>query len=205
VRRALIPAATLAVITALATPAIADGSSDLGPVDVPAAEAIALEDTLAELPETGGGDFTITRCDNPYSQWYEITSKKAYHVPSWWNGTKFKDGPGGTMVVKVEKAGKISAEVSGGTEAEAGAVIAKAKVKVDAKIGAEIGVSVGHEYRRDIARGKYGHLQYGSWGYQVTWVKYATSGDRCGKAKLKSGSAKLPTNETGWRYWETSS
>jgi hypothetical protein len=58
VRRALIPAATLAVITALATPAIAGDGTDLSPVGAPAAETVALEDTLAELPETGGGEFT---------------------------------------------------------------------------------------------------------------------------------------------------
>ncbi|WP_351232126.1 hypothetical protein [Streptomyces sp. NPDC002133] len=193
-------------MTALATSAIADSGTDLSPVDIPTDESIAAEDALAVLPESSGeGNADPPRCDNPYKEWYEITSKKAYHVPSWWNGTKFKDGPGGTMVVKVEKAGKISAEISGGIETEAKAIIAKAKVKVDVKIGAEIGVTVGHEYRRDIARGKYGHLQYGSWGYQITRAKYATSADRCGKTRLKSGSGKLPTTETGWRYWETSS
>ncbi|MFB7758355.1 hypothetical protein ACFC18_53785, partial [Streptomyces sp. NPDC056121] len=30
------------------------------------------------------------RCDGPQT-WYEFSSKRAYHVPSWWNGTKYKD------------------------------------------------------------------------------------------------------------------
>ncbi|MDI3409300.1 hypothetical protein [Streptomyces cavernicola] len=91
------------------------------------------------------------------------------------------------------------------TEGDARLVVAKAKVKVDVKIGAEIGVTTGHEYRRKIASGKYGHLQYGSWGYKTTWAKYETSADRCGKRLLRKGRATLPTSETGWRYWETNS
>jgi len=205
-RRTLIPAATLALFVALPAPAIADTGTDLDPVPIPTAEEIAQEDALAALPEVGEGQSREPRrCDNPYKKWVEITSKEAYHVPSWWNGTKFKDGPGGTMVVKVEKAGKISAEISGGVEGDARLIVAKAKVKVDVKIGAEIGVTAGHEYRRDIGRGKYGHLQYGSWGYKTTWSKYETSADRCGKKLLKKGRATLPTSETGWRYWETNS
>ncbi|MDQ8706859.1 hypothetical protein RCO28_30965 [Streptomyces sp. LHD-70] len=161
---------------------------------------------MAALPEVGEGQAREPRrCDNPYKKWIEITGKKAYHVPSWWNGTKFKDGPGGTMVVKVEKAGKISAEISAGAEGDARLIVAKAKVKVDAKIGVEIGVTAGHEYRRKIASGKYGHLQYGSWGYKTTWSKYETSADGCGKKLVKKGHATLPTSETGWRYWETKS
>jgi hypothetical protein len=36
-------------------------------------------------------------------------------------------------------------------------------------------------------------------------TKYATSADRCSKVKLGSGTAKLPTKSTGWRFWTTSS
>ncbi|MGC0330937.1 hypothetical protein RKD23_003927 [Streptomyces sp. SAI-170] len=43
-------------------------------------------------------------CDSPET-WYTITSKKATHIPSWWNGTSYKDGPGGTMSVSVTKSG----------------------------------------------------------------------------------------------------
>ena len=104
-------------------------------------------------------------------------------------GTPFKDGPGGIMVVKVEVSG----------------IVAKAKVSINASIRTEFGVSVGHEYRRNVTSGKYGHLQYGSWGYSVKWAKYETSADRCGKKLIKSGTAKLPTSEIGRHYWETSS
>ncbi|QKW10909.1 hypothetical protein HUT18_15310 [Streptomyces sp. NA04227] len=132
-----------------------------------------------------------------------MSGKTNYHIPSWWNGTSYKDGPGGTMKVKVEKSGKIAVEVSGSVEASTNAIIAKAKATFGLKVTAEVGITVGHEYSRDIPEKKYGHLQYGTWGYKVNWTKYATSGDGCGKVKRGSGTAKLPTKEVGWRFWTT--
>ncbi|MFD5699541.1 hypothetical protein [Streptomyces lasiicapitis] len=224
-RRALIPAAALVLTASLAATANAEESAaDAPPEDVSseqvatqetadsavegptmsAAEA-ASEDALDALPEVSDDASAPPRCDNPYKKWYKITSKKNYHVPSRWNGTTFKDGPGGTMKVKVEKSGKIGVELSGSVEASTNAIIAKSKVTFGVKVVGEVGVTVGHEYSHDIPSRKYGHLQYGSWGYNVKWTKYATSADRCGKVKLGSGSAKLPTKSTGWRYWSTSS
>ncbi|MFF0205987.1 hypothetical protein [Streptomyces sp. NPDC005017] len=149
-------------------------------------------------------DREVRRCDGP-STWIKITSKKSYHVPSWWNGTKYKDGPGGTMTVEVTKSGTISGEITLGAEAEFKAVVAKAKVSVSGKIAASVGVTVGHRYTHDVHRNKYGHLQYGAWGYKVAWEKYRSSGNGCDDVKIGSGKATLPTTETGWRFWETSS
>ncbi|TXS05202.1 hypothetical protein EAO70_36855 [Streptomyces sp. adm13(2018)] len=170
-------------------------------------EAAAPEDdSLERLPEASANGETGTQaCDNPRRTWIEISSKTGVHMPAKFGGTSFKDGPGGTMVVRVEKAGKITREVSAGGEVEVSGIVAKAKVSISASIGTESTVTVGHEYRRNVTNGKYGHLQYGSWGFSVKWAKYETSADRCGKKLLKSGTAKLPTSELGWRYWETSS
>ncbi|MFI9647392.1 hypothetical protein ACIHAA_13995 [Streptomyces sp. NPDC052040] len=144
-------------------------------------------------------------CDTP-STWYSITSKQAIHIPSWWNGTKYKDGPGGTMTVVVTKGGTISADVTGTGEYEIGGVIWKAKGSVSVKIGGSVTVTTGHTYSRTIAKNRYGHLQYGSWGYKVTWKKYRSGGGaNCGGVEIGHGSATLPTSETGWKYWETAS
>ncbi|MFH9549177.1 hypothetical protein [Streptomyces sp. NPDC017435] len=146
-----------------------------------------------------------TLCDTP-STWYAITSKKAYHVPSWWNGTKYKDGPGGTMAVSVTRTGTISAEFSASGEWSAGAILAKAKTTISVKVGASVAIATGHNYTHDISRNKYGHLQYGSWGYKVTWKRYRSAGgSSCGGVEIAHGSATLPTSETGWKYWETTS
>lgn len=144
-------------------------------------------------------------CDGPQT-WIEITSKKNYHVPSWWNGTSYKDGPGGSMTVSVTKAGTLSMEVSAGAESEASAVLAKAKVSVSVKVVGSVTITTGHTYSHEISSHKYGHLQYGSWGYKITWKKLRRKGNGCGSPTLvKSGTATLPTKETGWKYWETAS
>ncbi|MFF9409063.1 hypothetical protein ACF1B0_26595 [Streptomyces anandii] len=151
------------------------------------------------------GEKKPTMCDRAET-WYTITSKKAYHVPSWWNGTKYKDGPGGTISVSVTKGGTISAEVSGTVGADVDAIILTAKTSVSWKIGGSVTITTGHNYSHNISRNKYGHLQYGSWGYQLTWKKWrSNSGSSCNTVEIGHGSATVPTSETGWKYWETSS
>ncbi|WP_406173418.1 hypothetical protein [Streptomyces sp. NBC_00996] len=175
-----------------------------------AADAIAAENTV-EVNDRDtwedGDETTVVRpriCDGPQT-WIEITSKKNYHIPSWWNGTKYKDGPGGTMAVSVTKSGTISAEVTGTVETEAKAIVWAAKASVSVKVGTSVTITTGHTYTHNIARGKYGHLQYGSWGYKVSWKKYRRVGNGCGHGtEIDSGNATLPTSETGWKYWETS-
>ncbi|MFD3331267.1 hypothetical protein ACFWV1_01200 [Streptomyces sp. NPDC058700] len=198
----------LALLNSLASPANAANEAP-EPVSTPVEvveEAAPEDDSLEQLPETStNGEAGSQACDNPRRTWIEIPSKTSIHMPANWAGTSFKDGPGGTMVVKVEKSGKINREVSVGGEVEVSGIVAKAKVSISATVGTEVGVSVGHEYRRNVTSGKYGHLQYGSWGYSVKWAKYETSADRCGKKLIKSGTAKLPSSEVGWRYWETNS
>lgn len=110
------------------------------------------------------------------------------------------------MTVSVTKRDTISAEVTGTVTAEANLVVAAAKSSISYKIGASVTITTGHTYTRNISGNKYGHLQYGSWGYKVSWAKYRRKGDGCNAGTLiDSGTAKLPTQETGWKYWETSS
>ncbi|MGI5478733.1 hypothetical protein [Streptomyces lavendofoliae] len=97
----------------------------------------------------------------------------------------------------MEYAAKISASITVGAGAELTGVIASAKAKVDVTIGAEGEITTGHGYRRNVANGNYGHLQYESWGYAVGWKKWETTPDRCRAGVIKSGSAKVPTREVG--------
>ncbi|MFD3658719.1 hypothetical protein [Streptomyces sp. NPDC058620] len=225
-RHVLIPATAFVVTAGLATAAyaveapldvspealtsdqIASQDSAVSVVEGPSKSAteVAADRELSALPEVSAeGDIGPMRCDNPVKTWYKVSGKKSYHVPSWWNGTSFKDGPGGSMRVSVEKAGKIAVEASGTGGFEASAIVATVKAEWQVKVVAEVGVTVGHTYTHSIPANKYGHLQYGSWGYKADWVKYKTSSDRCSKVKIGSGTAKLPTRETGWRYWSTNS
>jgi len=151
------------------------------------------------------GEKRPAMCDRPET-WYAITSEKAVHVPSRWNGTDYKDGPGGTMSETVTKGGIISADVTGTGEFKAGEVIGEAKLSVSGRISASVTVTPGHTYSHPVGSRKYGHLQYGSWGYDVKWKRYRSgSGSGCITVELAHGSATLPTSAVGWRFWETSS
>jgi hypothetical protein len=148
---------------------------------------------------------TPAMCDRPGETWYTVSSPQNYHVPSLWNGTKYKDGPGGSMSVSVTKGGTISLEVSGSGEWSAGAILAKAKTTIGVRVAGSVSVTTGHTYSHDISRGKYGHLQYGSWGLKTTWKKWRSgSGSSCNTVEIGHGTAIFPTSETGWNYWETS-
>ncbi|MGV9249776.1 hypothetical protein [Streptomyces sp. NPDC003710] len=144
-------------------------------------------------------------CDRPET-WYTITSKKAVHVPSWWNGTEYKDGPGGNMSGTVTKSGTISADVTGTGGVDVDAIVLTAKVSVSTKIGGSVTITTGHTYSHPVSSNKYGHLQYGSWGYKLTWKKWrSSSGRSCKTVEIGHGTATVPTSSTGWKYWETSS
>ncbi|MET8131560.1 hypothetical protein ABZV24_06245 [Streptomyces sp. NPDC005251] len=109
-------------------------SSASGPDQASGADPIPAEDTvdINDRDDWEDGDaVSVIRpqiCDGPQT-WIEIT-KKNYHIPSWWNGAKYKDGPGGTMTVSATRGGTITAEVTGTVSAEANLIVAAAKSSV---------------------------------------------------------------------------
>ncbi|MEU8971245.1 hypothetical protein AB0D11_18545 [Streptomyces monashensis] len=60
------------------------------------------------------------------------------------------------------------------------------------------GVTTGHEHTHNISKSKYGHLQHGSRGYNVTWKRCRSNAKTCGGVEIAHGSATPPTSETGW-------
>ncbi|WP_327345222.1 hypothetical protein [Streptomyces europaeiscabiei] len=210
-------ASTTALLLCLGTMGTASADQDApepsanGSDQAAGADVVDAADTV-EINDRDGWEDDVTEaiptpfiCSGPET-WIETKNKKNYHIPSWWNGTKYKDGPGGTMTVSVTRSGTITAEVTGTVEAEANLVIAAAKSSISYKIAGSVTVATGHTYSRNIPKRKYGHLQYGSWGYKVSWEEYRRKGNGCGRATLiDSGTATLPTKETGWKFWSTSS
>jgi hypothetical protein len=138
----------------------------------------------------------------PQEFFTSITGHSAYHLPA--AGTHFKDGPGGTIVGKVDTATTVSASGTVSAGASISGILASAKVEVSASITKSKSITVGHSYSHNIAARKYGHIQYGSWGYKVNW-KYQKQMGNCTFTTLSTGTAKVPTDATGWHYWETSS
>jgi hypothetical protein len=140
----------------------------------------------------------------PTSTWYDIVGHSSYFVPA--GGLPiFKDGPGGHLTVGLTKSYTSSASITGGTSVEMGGVIAKAKVEVSASLTSAVSLTVKHDYDHLITAGKYGNVQYGSWGQQVSWKKYYDGAD-CTTKLRASGTARIPSGASvGWKYWETTS
>jgi hypothetical protein len=116
----------------------------------------------------------------------------------------FKDGPGGTITVSRAYSGSATFTVTAGAESEVGAVLAKAKVSLSASLALSNSTTTTHTYSRGIAAGKYGHVQYVSWGQTVTYRKYRINSN-CSTTTLATGKIKYPSSEEGWYYWETAS
>jgi hypothetical protein len=134
--------------------------------------------------------------------YYSIKSHTAYNVP-YIGVPTFKDGPGGSITVSRIYSGTAKASVTAGAEAEAGVVLAKAKASISITLGMEFTVSTQHSYTRKITKGKYGHVQYVSYGQKLTYTKTVIDA-KCA-TKSYSRWAIFPSTEEGWRYWETSS
>jgi hypothetical protein len=132
-----------------------------------------------------------------------ITSSSGYFIGA--SGTHYKDGPGGTITASVTRTATISATLSSSAEVSASEIIASAKVSVSASVTGSVSIAVGHTYSHNISANKYGNLQYGTWGYKVNWKKSRTNGNCQGETTLATGTATLPTDSLGWKYWETSS
>lgn len=143
-------ASTTALLLCLGTTGTASADQDTpessanGSDQAAGADVVDAADTV-EINDRDGWEDDVTEaipvpfiCSGPET-WIEIKKKKNYHIPSWWNGTKYKDGPGGTMTVSVTKTGAITAEVTGTVEAEASLVIAAAKSSISYKIAGNHG------------------------------------------------------------------
>ena len=108
------------------------------------------------------------------------------------------------MTASVTTASTIGASGTVSAGATLSGIVAEAKVEISATISGSTSVTLGHTYSHTITSGKYGNMQYGSFGYSVGWKYYCDSAT-CTSILKSSGAAKLPTTAVGWRYWETAS
>lgn len=131
-----------------------------------------------------------------------ITRARGIHM--WDRKTYFKDGPGGVMTGKVEDSSTISATLSVGAEISVDALVTSVKAQVTASATKSRTTTIGHEYSRNIDRGKYGNMKYGSWGRKVAWQKVRYNRD-CTTTVLDTGTGRVPTRAVGWRFWHTNS
>lgn len=109
----------------------------------------------------------------------------------WDKNTSFKDGPGGTIVGSVTEASTLSGTFGAKGETTIGAIFAKVKVEVSGSVTKSRTITKGHSYSHLVSPGKYGHMRYGSWGWNVSWAERRAYSN-CAEETLAQGVAKIP-------------
>ncbi|MQY05754.1 hypothetical protein [Actinomadura macrotermitis] len=137
----------------------------------------------------------------PEETYYTVKWKKA--VSYWVPRTTFVDGKGGTVTGRIDRSWTKSATLEKGAEASIGAVWATVKGHVSKSATKSNTVTVGHWYTHDISRNKYGHIRYRVIGYRVLFYKMAVRRS-CKTVLLDAFYGNIPTEQEGWKYWETS-
>ncbi|SEN35590.1 hypothetical protein SAMN05660976_07368 [Nonomuraea pusilla] len=120
--------------------------------------------------------------------------------------TRFTDGPGGSMTATVTREHEVLAYLETEKERQINVTVHDV-VRHLRKLGLphleeRHKVFVGHEYKRDISKGKYGNMWYRVFGYRVGWSAWSVLGT-CRQVQVASGIANIPSRIEGWRYWET--
>ncbi|MDQ1295188.1 MAG: integrase/recombinase XerD [Actinomycetota bacterium] len=105
---------------------------------------------------------------------------------------------------RATRRGRGNCPVVAGGESEVGGILAKAKVSVSASLSKSNATTTTNQATIEIPAGKYGSLQYVSWGKDITWSKVRTNAN-CSTTTLLSGRIKFPTKSEGWYKSITSS
>ena len=162
--------------------------------------AAAMLAGTAVVPVVAAAPAAMAGC--PYDIYYS-TSGTSVRMPFRGIPT-FKDGPGGTITVSRSYSGSATYRVEVGAESDVGAILAQAKFSIKASLEKTNSTGTTHTYSHNIRAGRYGHVQYVSWGKRVTWTKYRVNAN-CTVTRLANGVIRFPSREEGWYYWETRS
>lgn len=133
---------------------------------------------------------------------YSTYSKTNIHIPS---GVHWKNGPGGTVSASRESTQSASMTVSMSVSVSYSAIVVEAEgtFGIDATVSGSRSETMG--YSRTISsNSRYGHLQFGNWGYKMGLKKYYVN-SACDVTSSYVGTVtKMPSANTwGYRYWET--
>lgn len=125
-----------------------------------------------------------------------VTNANAY-IPF---GPVLRSGPGGTVTAtqQVSYTSSVRSSISGNisvgeiVSATVSAGISDAKSSV---------TSTSYTYSHPISNGKYGNMQWIHWAANVN-VKKTVVVSPCNFSQIASGTATVPRNSWGYRYWE---
>lgn len=166
------------------------------------AVAAGLMGTAVAASPAQAEDVTPFACDEMGTHYrtYNLTN---IHIPT---GIDWKSGPGGTVTSSIESSQSATMGVSISATVSTSAIVASAEATfaIDASVTATRAQS--YTYSNNISAGKYGHLQFGNWGWRMNVEKY-TYNSSCVLTEDVIGTVtKMPSgNSWGFRFWETAS
>lgn len=140
----------------------------------------------------------LVNCDKVGMTWDKATIlDRNYHIGV---GGIFRSGPGGTISSSYEGSQTITVQssltASIGTDA-----IVKASISAGASTAVSSATKTTYNYSHNISPNKYGNLQFGSWGWRTRVTRYRVYAP-CTTKVFASGTATLPSNSWGYKYWE---
>ena len=144
------------------------------------------EDALRSCPELG----------NTYVQ---ATLNNNYHIGF---GPVLRSGPGGAVTASggIDATVSLTMNVSGTIGVNE---IVQATQNAGFSGAASISSKHSYAFSHDITPGRYGNIQFGNYGKQVS-VKKTTVVSPCTFRIIASGTAIVPSRDTwGYKYWES--
>lgn len=156
---------------------------------------------VALLPPALGPDGG-SRCAPRVDVEIDRLAPRNFYVPR----AHYIDGPGGLMRGTVTREHNVIASFGRGRDAQTSITIDDLVRELHTlgfqHVEARHKVFAGHEFRREISKGRYGHLRFRVLGYRVNWSAWSVLGT-CRRVKIDSGVASVPARAEGWRYRET--
>lgn len=125
-----------------------------------------------------------------------VTNANAY-IPF---GPVLRSGPGGTVTAtqQVSYTSSVKSNISGSISA---GEIVSATISAGISDAKSSTTGTSYTYSRPVSSGKYGNLQWVDWAVNVN-VKKTVVVSPCNFSQIASGTATVPRNSWGYRYWE---
>lgn len=163
---------------------------------------IVIGSALAPTSPTFAANISPMSCSD--MGWhYAVSGKADTHLPT---GTDWKSGPGGTVSSSLEYSQATAITVSASFSYSVSSIVSAAQATYGISAAATSSKNVSYTYTHAVTAGKYGHLQFGNWGWSMNFQKYYLD-NYCTTTSSSSGVVnRMPSaNSWGFRYWETNS
>lgn len=161
--------------------------------------ALVAAGLLSPAPAAFGNEPAIQRSCPELGNTYvtaTITNANAY-VPF---GSILRSGPGGTVTATqhIAYTSTVKSSVSGNISA---AEIVSASISAGVSNAKSSTTGTSYTYSHPISNGKYGNLQWVNWAATVS-VKKTVVVSPCNFSQIAAGTATVPRDSWGYRYWE---